>query len=134
MLYSPLAVGAPQSSAVGGKDATGTSQPVLKEEATLSYPTQALAEGLHGDVTVLVQVDADGKVIGAQIVSGLDAFHNAALDAAKTLNFVPAQKDGQAIVSSARIRFHFAPPLEVQYLPSDFSSTKGMRPRISELA
>jgi iron complex outermembrane receptor protein len=89
-------------------DGVELTQPRLLEQAELLYPPEA--QGLHGDVTVLVEVDAQGLVVSAEVLSGPEAFHPAALEAAQALCFEPAQEDGLAVASSTRVHFHFEPP------------------------
>lgn len=86
----------------------GDHPPHLVEQVTLEYPVQA--QGLHGDVVVLVQVDASGKVVSVQVLSGPESFHEAALHAAQRLSFDPALQDGVPVAGRTEVRFHFEPP------------------------
>ena len=64
----------------------------------------------HGDVSLLVDVDATGVVVGARFESGPEVFRDAALDAAAGLVFSPALQGGTPVASTTRVLFHFAPP------------------------
>ncbi len=86
----------------------GDHPPHLVEQVTLEYPAQA--EGLHGDVVVLVQVDDTGAVVSVEVLLGAEPFHQAALNAAKGLVFEPALRDGVPVAGSTEVRFHFEPP------------------------
>ena len=90
--------------------ASATSPPTLIKETRLEYPAEAKALGLHGDVSVLVDVSEEGAVTGAHIESGPQVFHEAAMKAARALVFSPATRDGKAVAITTRVRFHFAPP------------------------
>jgi iron complex outermembrane recepter protein len=83
----------------------------LERKATLSYPDEALVDGLHGDVTVLVDVDVTGAVTAVRVEAGDSVFHEAAIEAGFTLGFAPAQRGGEPVASTVRVFFHFAPPL-----------------------
>lgn len=106
----PSAWASPPGSSVE-EDRAPVEPPVLLAQVPLDYPTQATS-GDHGDVSVLVDVNIDGKVIDARIESGPEVFHAAALDAARRLAFTPAHREGVPVVVTTRVRFHFAPPVE----------------------
>lgn len=86
-----------------------TVPPVLTEQVTPTYPDVESAD-LHGDVFVEVDIDATGAVTAARPVSGAAVFHAAAVEAALTLQFRPAQRQGTAVPVTQRVRFHFEPP------------------------
>lgn len=75
------------------------------------YPPSALAERKHGDVVLVVTVDADGHVskIDVQQSGGAD-LDEAAIIATRQWTFVPAKRDGHPVASRIRVPFHFAPP------------------------
>ena len=91
-------------------DSKGKKAPRLLRKVPLSYPEEARAEGLHGDISVLVDVDTAGGVTGARVESGLDVFHASALEAALRLEFVPGVREGVAAAMTTRVWFHFVPP------------------------
>ncbi len=84
--------------------------PTLKAQVALRYPSEALPEGLHGDVVVRVRVSPTGEVEQVEVLKGPEVFHASALEAARRMEFVPAQRDGTPVVGTTRVRFHFAPP------------------------
>jgi len=89
----------------------GAVQPAkLLQQVELAYPEAALVTLEHGDVSLLVDVDATGVVVGARFESGPEVFRDAALDAAAGLVFSPALQGGTPVASTTRVLFHFAPP------------------------
>lgn len=86
----------------------------LVQQAVLSYPQEALAEELAGDVVVRVQIDELGVVRSAEVVSGPAVFLAESLHAAERLRFLPAMRGGVAVPSSTLVHFHFAPPAPVE--------------------
>lgn len=107
-LWSHAGQAAPPGSTVEAPDAVVP--PRLLEQVVLPWPADARAVDLHGDVSVLVDVDAAGVVTGARVESGAEVFHAAALDAARSLRFEPATHGGVPFAATTRVRFHFAPP------------------------
>ncbi|MBX2798139.1 MAG: TonB-dependent receptor [Myxococcales bacterium] len=84
--------------------------PRLLQQAVPSYPEEASQSRLHGDVTVLVDIDHTGEVVASRFESGEEIFRAAALQAASLLRFEPAQRSGAPVAATTRVRFHFAPP------------------------
>lgn len=85
------------------------------------YPAEALAEGLHADVTIRVTVGPDGAVIAATWLEGGPAiFVEPALAAARALRFEPATVDGRAVESTLPATFHFEPPAPAEGEPGDY--------------
>ena len=91
--------------------------PRLIRQVQLEYPPEALDSQLHGDVSVVVKVDIQGRVEVAQFEEGDPVFEQAALDAASRLVFEPAYLDGQAVSVNTRVFFHFAPPVHFDDSP-----------------
>ncbi|MBX2804303.1 MAG: TonB-dependent receptor [Myxococcales bacterium] len=85
--------------------------PRLVEQVDLDYPAAARQLGVHGDVSVLVQVGEDGSVVSVEVESGPEIFHEAAIAGAQSLRFEPARRGGVAVVVTTRVHFHFAPPV-----------------------
>ncbi|MEL6348505.1 MAG: TonB-dependent receptor [Myxococcota bacterium] len=112
-----LAAGPPTGEQIDDAERV-TRPPQLLSQVTLSYPQQALADGLHGDVRVRVFVDANRQITGVKVLSGLEVFHEEAISAANRLTFSPALLDGEPADGSAVIFFHFAPP-ELSGVPGD---------------
>mgnify|MGYP002823631687 CR=1 FL=1 len=103
---------APQGPRLAEPDRDAVVPPKLLEQVALRYPDEAVEDGLHGDVTVLVDVDEMGRVARVRIGKGPHVFHEAALEAARKLRFEPANRGGQTIPATTRILFHFAPAHE----------------------
>jgi TonB family protein len=124
-LLAPLAQAAPEepsavpdtsepgSSSSGAPDPSGPPadaqaqvSPPSVLSAPLVYPT-----GAKGSARVLLElvIERDGSVRSAHVVFGLEPFASAALEAARSFRFEPAQRNGQPV--PARIRF------EVEYTP-----------------
>ena len=91
--------------------------PRLIRQVELYYPPEALDSQVHGDVSVVVKVDLQGRVERAQFEEGDPIFEQAALDAANRLLFEPAYLDGQAVSVNTRVFFHFAPPVDFEDSP-----------------
>jgi TonB family protein len=76
------------------------------------YPPVARAQGLEGDVTLLVQVRADGEVVGLRLLEGdREAFVEAAAQAVRATRFEPGLERGRPVNSrvSVRVRFRLGP-------------------------
>jgi TonB family protein len=87
--------------------------PVLKTEQGAKYPAQAIADKVKEavEVVLVLEVDATGAVTSAVVESPAGhGFDEAALEAAKQLEFEPAKRNGQAIAVKIRHKYAFAPP------------------------
>ncbi len=73
------------------------------------YPKSARERGAEGSVELLLEVAADGSVAGASVIStsGHADLDEAALKEARRAKFKPAQSNGKAVASSARITLTF---------------------------
>jgi iron complex outermembrane receptor protein len=91
--------------------------PRLIHQVELTYPTEALKSLVHGDVSVLVEVDVSGRVAQARLEEGDEIFKQAALEAANRLEFEPARRDGVPVRVTTRVWFHFAPPVDFEDAP-----------------
>lgn len=68
----------------------------------------ALRSGLESDVTLRIEVDAEGKVKKAEVIkSGGAGFDEEALKAVKESRFEPAQRDGQNVVAEFAFVYRF---------------------------
>lgn len=73
-----------------------------------NYPPMALRAGLEGDVTLKIEVDAQGNVTKAEITkSGGAGFDEEALKAVKQSRFEPAQKEGQLVAAEFTYIYRF---------------------------
>jgi len=81
-----------------------TKAPVLVKSVDPVYPPEAAAEGLTAEVTLLIDIDADGQVSNVQVSKPAGhGFDEAAVAAANELEFSPAEVDGKP----AKIRIEF---------------------------
>lgn len=74
-----------------------------------NYPTAALRRGMEGVVTLLVTVDADGKVTRVRVLesSGHGLLDRAAQDGVRKWRFTPATENGVAVPGAARVPIRF---------------------------
>jgi TonB family protein len=72
------------------------------------YPPIAKAAHVTGSVTIEIQVDASGHVSSAKVLGGPPMLQGAAVDAVKTWEFKPFQKDGQPISATTKITIPFS--------------------------
>lgn len=81
-------------------------KPIQTIRAT--YPPMALRAGLESDVTLRIEVDAQGNVTKAEIIkSGGTGFDEEALKAVKQSRFEPAQRDGQYVAAEFTYIYRF---------------------------
>jgi TonB family protein len=91
-----------------------TKAPKLAESVEPAYPPPALAQGLSADVTLQLDLDAEGNVTAVAVTKPAgNGFDEAAREAALQFRFEPAEVDGKP--SPIRIEYvlHFRPKLEV---------------------
>lgn len=86
---------------------------VLDESRALHpprYPADALKEGKTGVTVLVVDIDAQGSVVGTQVErsSGDARLDAAAQEAAAKWRFNPAMKQGQPVASKVRVPVEFA--------------------------
>jgi TonB family protein len=87
--------------------------PKVKTDEGATYPQQAITDGVTepAKVTVIVEIDAEGHVTGAKVEAPQGhGFDEAALEAAKSLVFDPATRDGKPIPSRIKHAYMFTPP------------------------
>jgi TonB family protein len=87
--------------------------PVAKNDHGAAYPKQALDEGVTtpAEVALVLDVDASGKVTQAAIVEPAGhGFDEAAMAAARVLEFEPARRDGKPVAARVRFLYRFTPP------------------------
>jgi TonB family protein len=106
---SSLTAAAPSLAQPAG--AAAVTPPRLIERVEAAYPPEALRAGLEGAPVLLLEIDAEGKVTGAQVVEPAGhGFDEAAREAALRFRFEPARRGDQAIRSKIRHREVFALP------------------------
>ncbi len=87
--------------------------PIVKNDKGAVYPPRAVADGVREtiEVTLLLEIDASGVVRNASVETPRGhGFDEAALEAAKDLEFEPAKRNGQPIAAKIRHKYVFAPP------------------------
>jgi TonB family protein len=91
-------------------DGGNVTLPSVVEHVDAVYPPGKLQQGVDTTVEVLVTVERDGTVGGAEIAtSGGEEFDAAALAAVRRWRFSPATRAGKPIRARIRVPFHFAP-------------------------
>ena len=73
---------------------------------TLLYPPEAVRRGLEGEVVVMLELDADGRVVAASVASGSGhpILDEAAVRAARQLGALGPALGGKAILLPVRFR------------------------------
>lgn len=92
--------------------ADGDAQPVAGVAMPApAYPAEALKQGLGGNVVLVVDVAADGRVTRAVVDRSEPAgvFDVAALESVKGWVFKPAMRDGKPVSSQVRVPISFDP-------------------------
>ncbi len=83
----------------------------LAGNAAPAYPPAALRAGVEGSVVASLQVDAQGKVSDASIVSHAGErsrdLDRAVLNAVRSWTFEPAMRDGRTVASVVRVPVDF---------------------------
>jgi protein TonB len=76
-----------------------------------TYPAQALARGLSGDVRVRIRVDTSGRVAEVQVLSANPpgVFEQAAVTAVRKWRFEPVMANGRAIEAGVTTTISFRP-------------------------
>ena len=98
--------GAPRLPVQSGLRASREAKPIQTVRA--NYPPMALRAGLESDVTLIIEVDAQGNVTRAEITkSGGSGFDEEALKAVTQSRFEPAQRDGQNVAAEFTYVYRF---------------------------
>lgn len=94
--------------------------PTLLTSADVTYPLEALAERLEGDVYLVVRVDETGQVTAVTASPDSPAvFLPNAMATARSLQFSPATQGGVPVAVDVPVSFHFAPPETALPTPDD---------------
>lgn len=90
-----------------GDDAAEVSPPRLAESVPPPYP-----QGAEGEAEVLLEleIDVDGRVVSAAVVSGEEPFASVARVAAERYVFEPARRAGKPLRARIRMAARFVPP------------------------
>jgi TonB family protein len=98
----------PSSEADAVTRSEGLKPPVLIEFAEAPYPPDAFAQKTTGSVVLELDIDADGRVLAANVKTEAGhGFDEAAQEAALRFRFSPAVRDGVAIPSRILYRYDF---------------------------
>jgi len=83
--------------------------PSPKRTIRPDYPKGARQRGEQGEVTLEIDVDADGAVTRTKVVvsSGFAELDEAAVKAAQKAKFRPAKSGGRSVASTARLKLDF---------------------------
>ncbi len=73
----------------------------------LHYPEIAKKAGIEGEVIVELKIDEKGQIISAEVVKGLQACDEAALEAVRKTRWIPAKKKGKPIGVTMKIPVGF---------------------------
>lgn len=87
--------------------------PSVKKDVGATYPAQAIKDKVKGpvEVVLVLELDTVGAVKNAAVESPVGhGFDEAALEAARSLEFEPAKRDGRPIAAKIRHKYAFAPP------------------------
>lgn len=111
-LHAPVAAPVDQAPAVTTAAAdlpSSVPRPVSTQQP--EYPRASMRRGERGDVLLRVQVGADGRVDGVDVVSSSQhrRLDRAAVSAVRRWRFEPAMRNGQPVAGELRIPFSFAP-------------------------
>jgi len=94
-----------------------------------NYPTEAKAARIGGAVEVTIKIDAQGKVLELDKITGNRFLQGAASDAATKMKFSPTTCAGVPVVASAVVTYNFIPFVvtESYFIPAkieDFADVK----------
>ncbi len=86
---------------------------MVKKDEGAAYPAEALRDGVREPITVVVvvEIDASGVVQDARVQAPVGhGFDEAAVEAARKLEYEPAKRNGKAIAAKFLHRYVFNPP------------------------
>ncbi|MEO8182237.1 MAG: TonB-dependent receptor [Deltaproteobacteria bacterium] len=115
--------GVPEPAAPGAPELT---PPKLRQDVQPRYPQAAQKEGLAAVVVLEIDIDALGRVEDARVVEPATpagyGFDEAALEAARLLEFEPAREGENAVAVTLHYRFRFLPDVTPQAQPETASA------------
>jgi TonB family protein len=87
-----------------------TKPPAVKKAVEPRFPAEALDAGVAGDVTLSIDIDADGRVTAVAVKTAAGhGFDEAAAAAAREMEFTPAEVDGKPAPIRIEYTIHFQP-------------------------
>jgi len=82
--------------------------PKLVKATQPVYPAAQLASGVNASVALVLTLDETGKVTDVSVATSAgEDFDQAAIEAAKQLEFAPAQRDGKPVAAKIPFRIQF---------------------------
>ena len=89
-----------------------TKAPTIKKPVEPVYPPGALDGGVAGDVTLTIDIAADGHVTAVSVATPAGhGFDEAATAAAREMEFFPAEVDGKPSAIRISYTIHFQPQM-----------------------
>jgi len=88
----------------------GVSQGLLIKKVNPDYPPEAKGRKIEGEVAIKINVDRDGNVAKAEVMTGHPLLAPAALEAVKQWKYKPFQLNGEAIEMETTVRVVFVLP------------------------
>lgn len=74
------------------------------------WPAEARSQSLQSEVQLLVKLDTSGSVVSAEPLTGLQIFHQAAIDAVRQWRFQPVIREGRAVIAMTTEMIYFQDP------------------------
>lgn len=122
----PGAPSAPEASPVAPADAPALVPPTLLRDVQPQYPEAAQKENISAAVVLELELDTEGHVARASVAEPAQpqgyGFDEAALAAAKSLEFTPASEGGKPVPVVITFRFRFVPQVPVETTPTPTQS------------
>jgi len=103
----PATAAANAGNAAEQEQALADSPEVLSRPSEPVYPRLAEQMKIEGSVTLQVNIDKNGNVVGTQVLSGPEILATAAREAVRHWRFRPHYKDGVPIETEARVVVDF---------------------------
>ena len=113
LLGSPRALAAERDLKISQTLSPTIEPPQVRVDAGAIYPMRAITEGVRSSAQVLVLIDisAEGRVTTAVVPEPVGhGFDQAAIEAAKALEFRPAMRAGKPVSVRIKYRYEFVPP------------------------
>jgi len=97
------------TSAIAPRQAKVDAPPKPRRNIRPDYPRESRQRGEQGDVTLEIDVNAQGAVDDVRVAksSGIPLLDEAAINAARAARFTPAKSGGKSVSSTARLTLNF---------------------------
>lgn len=103
----PIAPPPPSGFLGAGSSSTTASEPKLISSARPVYPQLAKQSKVEGDVVVVADIDATGKVIAARATAGPAYLRQAAVESVRNWKYEPANLNGKPTSAQVSIKIQF---------------------------